>query len=93
MCYFFGLCGVAQHGDRALNGVVDDVLYLEFVLVVGVPLGEVPELLREVEAVARVLGRDKVLGDLDAVVQVAHLVRCTGRDEDGVALTLDDGVA
>ena len=69
MCYFFGLCDIAQHGDRALYGVVDDVLYLEFVLVVGVPLGEVPELLREVEAVARVLGRDKALGDLDAVAQ------------------------
>ena len=74
MCYFFGLCGIAQHGDCALYGVADDVLYLEFVLVVGVPLCEVPELLREVEAVARVLVQDKVLGNLDAVVQHSQLI-------------------
>ena len=86
------LCGLAQHGDCTLNCMVDDVLDLKFVLVVCVPLCQVPELLREVEAVARVLRRDKVLGNFDAVVQVAHLMGCTGRDENRVSLALNDGV-
>ena len=84
--------GLAQDGDGALDRVVDDVLDLELVLVVGVPLRQVPELLREVEAVARVLGGDEVLGDLDAVVKVAHLVGGAGGNEDRVPLALDDGV-
>ena len=86
------LCGLAQDGDCALDCMVDDVLDLKFVLVVRVPLCEVPELLREVEAVARVLRRDEVLGNFDAVVQVAHLMGGTRRDENCVPFALNDGV-
>ena len=86
------LCGFAQDGDSTLYRMVDDVLDLKFVLVVCVPLCQVPELLREVEAVARVLSRDKVLGNFDAVVQVAHLMGGPRWDENGVSLALNDGV-
>ena len=48
-------------------------LDLEFVLVVGVVVGEVPELLGLVEAPLQVLGGYKVLRHLDAVVDVAYL--------------------
>ena len=65
--------GARQHRHRVLDGVVDDVLDLQLVLVVGVRVRERPELLRQLEAVRHVLGRNKVLGHLDATVQVAHL--------------------
>ena len=42
---------------------------------VGVPLGKVPELLGEVEAMRDVLGRDVVLSHFDAVVKIAYLKR------------------
>ncbi len=53
--------------------MIEDALHLELVLVVGVPLGQVPELLGQVEAVRNVLRRDEIFGDLDAVVQVSDL--------------------
>ncbi len=82
-----------QPRQSRLDGVVQDGLDLQLVLVVGVPLCQVPELLCQVDAVADVLRRHKVLGHLNAVVQVAHLVAGAGRDEDGVAHALHDGVA
>ena len=62
-----------QHGQAVLDGVEEAVLDLELVLVVGVGVAEVPELLGLVEAPLKVLGGDKVLGDLDAVVDIANL--------------------
>ena len=44
--------------------MVEDVLDLKLVLVVGVPLGQVPELLGQVQTVGNVLRGDKVLGNL-----------------------------
>ena len=67
--------------------------YLQLVLVVGVGVGEVAELLRELEAEVEVLRGDEVLGDLDAGVEVADLVRRAGRDEHRVPHALHDGVA
>lgn len=66
--------GLGERGDRVLHRVVDDVLDLELVLVVRVRVGQVAELLRQLEAVGHRLGRDEVLGHLDAAVQVPHLV-------------------
>lgn len=59
---------------------------------VGVPLGQVAELLGQVETVADVFRRDEVFGDLDAVVEISHLVAGSGRNKNGVAGALDDGV-
>ena len=39
------------------------------------------------------LGGDKVLGNLDAVVKISHLMAGAARDEHGVSLALDDCVA
>ena len=51
-----------EDGDSVPEGVEEDGLDLQLVLVVGVPLGEVAELLGQVEAVVDVLRGDKVLG-------------------------------
>ena len=64
-----------QYGHAVLDGVVEDVLDLQLVLVVGVDLAQVAELLGLVEAPLQVLGGDKVLGHLNAVVDVADLVK------------------
>ena len=53
--------------------MVDDILDLKLVLVVGVMLGQVPELLGQMKAVFDQLRADKVLSNLDAVVQISHL--------------------
>ena len=45
------LHNLAESGHRRLGAVVDDVLDLELVLVVGVMLGQVTELLGQVETV------------------------------------------
>lgn len=58
--------------------MVDNILDLQFVLVVGVCVAEVSEFLRQVEAVRHILWRHKVLGHLDTVVEVAHLWRVAG---------------
>ena len=50
-------------------------LDLQLVLVVGVVVGEVPEVLGDVEAPLEALGGHKVLGHLDAVVDVPNLRR------------------
>ena len=55
--------------------MVQDAFHLELVLMVGVPLSQVPELLGEVEAMRDVLGRDVVLSHFDAVVKIAYLKR------------------
>ena len=59
-----------QRRDRALYRVVHDALDLQLVLVVGVPLGEVAELLGQVQAVRNVLRRDKVLGHLEKKINM-----------------------
>ena len=53
--------------------MVDDVLDLQLVLVVGVMLGQVPELLGQVQTVLGELGTDEILSNLDAIVQISHL--------------------
>lgn len=57
--------------------MVDDVLDLQLVLVVGMRVRQFSELLRQVETVGHVLGRDKVLRHFDAVVQIPYLVTNT----------------
>ena len=64
-----------EYGDSTLDGVVQDALHLELVLVIGVPLCQVAELLGEVEAVRDVLGGDVVLCYLDTVVKIPYLKR------------------
>jgi len=51
----------------------DKHLDLQLVLVVGVAVGEVPELLGLVEAPLQVLRRHEVLRHFDTVVDVPHL--------------------
>ena len=65
--------GFGERGDRVLHRVVDDVLDLQLVLVVRVRVGQVTELLSQLEAVGHRLRRDKVLGNFDAAVQISHL--------------------
>ena len=65
---------VPQSSDGTLGAVIDDVLDLKLVLVVGVMLGQVSELLSQVETVLGEFWTHKVLGDLDAVVEIPHLV-------------------
>ena len=72
--------------------MVEDGLDLQLVLVVGVPLGQVAKLLGQVQAVVDVFRADEILGHLDAVVKVAHLVGRSSRDEDRVARALNNGV-
>lgn len=55
--------------------MVDDILDLKLVLVVGVMLGQVPELLSQMETVLGQLWTDKVLRNLDTVVEISHLNR------------------
>ena len=50
--------------------MVEDGLDLQLVLVVGVPLRQVAELLRQVQAVRDVLRRDKVLGHLEIEINM-----------------------
>ena len=64
---------LAEFSHGRLGAVVDDVLYLEFVLVVGVMLRQVTELLGQMKAVLGQLGTDKILRYLDTVVQISHL--------------------
>lgn len=68
---------VGEHGEGVLDGVVDDVLDLQLVLVVGMRVRQFPELLRQVEAVRHILRRDKVLCHFDAVVQISYLITNT----------------
>ena len=49
--------------------------------------------LGQMQTVVCQLGGDKVLGDLDAVVKVPHLMAGAARNEHGVSLALDDRVA
>ena len=53
--------------------MVNDVLYLQLILVVGVIVAQMSELLSEVEAMGHVLWRHEVLCHFDAIVQVANL--------------------
>jgi len=62
-----------KDGHSTLDGMIENALHLELVLVVGVPLGQVPELLCQVKTVRDVLRRDVVLSHLDTVVQIANL--------------------
>ena len=62
---------------------------LQFVFVVCVPLGEMTELLGQVETVVDVLGGHEILGHFDAIVQVSHLVRGTRWNEHRVPSALD----
>merc|ERR1712113_1076395 len=64
-----------------------------FLRVLGVVVREVPEVLSDVEAPLEPLRRHKVLGDLDAVVDVPNLMGGPGRNEYGISLTLRNGVA
>jgi len=59
------------HEDH-LAGVLAN-LDLQLVLVVGVVVGEVPEVLGDVEAPLEAFRGHKVLGHLDAVVHVSDL--------------------
>jgi hypothetical protein len=53
--------------------VKEDVLDLQFVLVVGVAVAQVAELFGLVEAPFKVFRRNEIFGHLDAVVDVADL--------------------
>jgi len=64
---------VFEDGEAILDGVVEDVLDLELVLVVGVTFTQVPELFCLVETPLQVLRRNKVLGNLDAVMHITNL--------------------
>lgn len=77
-----------QVTEHILGRMVDDVLDLQLVLVVLVRVRQLPELVRQLEAVGDVLRRHKVLGHLDAVVQVPHLMRCPSRNEYRITQTL-----
>ena len=67
------LLRLLKDGHGTLNGVIEDALHLELVLVVGVPLGQVTELLGQVKTMRDVLRRHVVLGHLDAVVKITDL--------------------
>lgn len=98
-CFFgfnllqYVVLGAVENGQGVLDRVVNDVLYLKFVFVVGVSVGESTELLGQVETVGDVFRRDEVLGYLDAVVQVANLMRRTRWHEDRVTQALNDSVS
>ena len=109
---------MGQDSYRVFDAVIDDVLDLQFILVVRVRVRQRSKLLSQLETVRHVLWRHKVFSNLDTAVQVphlsklqlkidirhdsivkirwriaSHLVRGSGRYEDGVAQTLDDVVA
>ena len=54
--------------------VVDDVLQLKFIFMIRVSCGEMTEFLSELEALVNVFRRHEILCDLDAAVEVEHLV-------------------
>ena len=66
-----------QHGQTVLDGVIEDVLDLQLVLVIGVAIAQMSELFRLIETPLEILGRNKVLGNLDAVMNVPHLEKQT----------------
>ena len=63
-----------------LHRMIDDVLDLEFVFVVIMSVGQLPELLSKIKTMSYVLRRDKVFGDLDAGGQVPYLMRSSCRN-------------
>ena len=81
-----------EHGYGVLDCVIHDMLDLKLVLVVCVPLCQVPELLGQMEAMRNVFWGNKILGHFDAVVQVSDLMSRARRDEHGVAHALNDGI-
>ena len=60
---------------------------------ITVRVREIAELLRQIEAVIQVLGRDEVLSHLDTAVEILDLMGGAGRDEHRIAKTLDEPVA
>ena len=64
---------VLESGYALLDWMIEDQFDLKFVLMVGVGVAEVPELFGLVETPVKVLRGDKVLSNLDAIVNVANL--------------------
>lgn len=64
---------MCKRRNRVLHGVINDVLDLELVFVISMRVGELAELLRQLEAVSHCFGRHKVLGHFDATMQIADL--------------------
>ena len=89
LLFFYPLCSFSQPGNSTFDAVEDDVLDLQLVFVVRVVLRQMSELLKtktkikffswsgfnlgQMQAVVCEFGGDKVLGNLDTVVNVADL--------------------
>ena len=65
--------GMGQDCNWIFDGVVDNVLDLQFVLVIGVRVGQSSKLLRQLETVGHIFRRDEIFGHFDATVQIANL--------------------
>ena len=88
-----GAFGEAAHREGVGDRVQHDVLRAQVVLLPGMTSRQRAELLSELEAMADVLRRDKVLRHLDAGADVDHLVGAACGDEDGLPLVLQEAVA
>lgn len=66
---------IVGHEDAGciFYGMVENVLYLQFILVVAVCVTQMAKLIRQTDAFLYVLRGDKVFGYFDAGVKVPHL--------------------
>ena len=62
-----------QCGYALFNSMIENEFDLQFVFVVGVSVAQVPELFSLVKTPVQVLRSHKILGNLDAVVNISHL--------------------
>ena len=76
---------VTEDREGIFDGVVYNVLDLQFVLMIGVSVGQLAELLCQIETMGHILWGYEIAGNFDTTVQIADLMGSTGRDEDGIA--------
>jgi hypothetical protein len=60
-------------GSIFLSKLSHEKTHLQFILMIGVSVGELAKFLCQAEAVVDVFWRHKVLSNLDAAVQISHL--------------------
>ena len=76
-CFMICHCIFVKYDEHDGRDVTTTHFDLQFVLMVGVVVREVPEVLGDVETPLETFGGHKVLGHLDAVVDVSNLRKNT----------------
>lgn len=77
-----------QCANSIFHCMVDNVLHLQFILMVCMSIRQVPELLGQTEAVLHMFRRYKIFCHFNAAVQIMDLMGCTCRNEHCIAKEL-----